>query len=100
MVVRIREIEQALGQPEKRPTQVELAGRARLRRIVVAVETIPPGGRLDRSKVAFLRPDLRRHRLRRAVSTWDWPEIDGRRVGRTVKAGAAISREHLERPTK
>jgi N-acetylneuraminate synthase len=56
MVESIRQIEQALGQPRKKPTPVELQNRLVARKSIVAVQDIKVGERLAEHNIGLKRP--------------------------------------------
>jgi len=56
MVSHIREVESALGDPVRRPLDVELANRAAMRRSLVAAGDIPPGTVLETRHFTLKRP--------------------------------------------
>lgn len=56
MVEGIRKVEQALGEPRKRPTELECSNMKLMRRSLVAERDIAAGERLQDDMVAFKRP--------------------------------------------
>lgn len=95
LVSGVRQVERALGHPEKGPTPVEIASRPLWRRIIVAARPLGAGAPLERADVLFLRPDPVQHRVDRALSPWRWREIEGRCLASRVAAGAAILPEDV-----
>jgi N,N'-diacetyllegionaminate synthase len=56
LVRKVRDVEAALGSPDKRPTAGEIANRGRMRRSIVTAVDIPAGTTLTEAHLALKRP--------------------------------------------
>lgn len=91
----VRCVEQALGSSRKAPVAAERPVRATARRIIVASEPLASGTVLQRARVVFQRPARAAERSRRALSSWEWPQIKGRRLACDVKSEEAVTWRHV-----
>lgn len=83
LVRQIREVEQALGSPEKRPTASELPVRAHVRRSVTAVHSKRAGDILQAEDLALMRPGT-------GIPPSEMVQVLGRVLRRDIPAGKSI----------
>lgn len=83
LVRQIRDVEQALGSPEKRPTASELPVRALVRRSVTAVRAKRAGEILQAEDIALLRPGT-------GIPPAAMEQVLGRKLARDVPAGQSL----------
>jgi N-acetylneuraminate synthase len=83
LIAAIRNVERALGSPQKRPTEAEAANRTIARRSVVAARPIRKGEAFNAESLAFKRPGT-------GCSPLDYWDIVGRIAARDYAAEDAI----------
>lgn len=83
MVTSIRNIEKALGNQQKHPSQSELVNRAVARKSIVAAKAIQQGEELTLENITTSRPGT-------GVSPMKWYEILGTRAQKSYSAGDLI----------
>lgn len=84
LVASIREIEQALGDGVKKPTESELAVRALVRRSVTTLRDLEEGAVVTPADVTLLRPGT-------GIPPAELDVVYGRRVKQAVAAGTTLS---------
>lgn len=89
LVNSIREIEQALGDGTKQPTESELAVRAVVRRSVTTLREIAAGTPIGPDDVVLMRPGT-------GIPPAELDRVFGRVPKHTIAAGATLEWSHLE----
>lgn len=84
LVASIREVERAMGDGVKRPTESELAVRALVRRSVTTIRDLEEGAFVTPKDVALLRPGT-------GISPAELANVLGRRVKRAIAAGTTVN---------
>lgn len=84
----IREVEAALGSPEKAPRPAELPVRALVRRSVTLARDLPAGAVLQSSDLALLRPGT-------GIPPGRLPEVVGRSLRRALPTGTTLGWDDL-----
>ena len=80
MVSAIRNIEAALGTPEKKPTEKELRNKEIVRKSIVAAKDIKAGDRLDETNLTIKRPGS-------GISPVKWNDVIGKIAIRDFQEG-------------
>jgi N,N'-diacetyllegionaminate synthase len=83
LVRQIRDVEQALGMPEKRPTADELPVRALVRRSVTAVRAKRAGEIMQSNDLALMRPGT-------GITPGEMDQVIGRVLVRDISAGRTL----------
>lgn len=83
MIKQVRDIEQALGSPEKAPTQSETEMRVLARRSVAAARDLAPGDMLTKEHLVLLRPAT-------GIPPCNLSGLPGRIVKNAVKTGEPL----------
>jgi N-acetylneuraminate synthase len=92
LIARIREVEAALGSPEKRVQPEERELRAFARRTIFTTGALAEGARIRRDDLAILRAG----NLPYGLHPREYLRLLGRRVRRPVESGATLEAEHVE----
>ena len=90
MVVAIRDTESALGLPEKKPTEKELAERLLGRRSLWAVKDITAGEKFTVENVRSLRPGV-------GLSPFNYDAVIGSIATKAIKSGTPLSHEDVSK---
>lgn len=89
MIRHIRELEEALGDGQKRPAEDELEERRWARRGIYLKRAKGVGEAIRIDDVRFVRPVS-------GLGAEAWSEIEGKRLKVSLREGEAIRREHIE----
>ena len=89
LVGMIRDVEQALGSAEKRPTEAEQRNMTGMRRSIVARRDIAVGSMVAEEDLICKRPAT-------GLKPNQWSKIVGRRAARPVAAGSQLSWDDLD----
>jgi N-acetylneuraminate synthase/N,N'-diacetyllegionaminate synthase len=88
MVANIREVEAALGNSEKNPTETERINSVGMRRSIVSRVNIPKGAIIDHSMLAMKRPAV-------GISPISWDEVVGMIAHKDIAKDSIITWEDL-----
>ncbi len=83
LVRQIRDVEQALGLPEKQPTASELPVRALVRRSVTSARPLVVGAVIGEADIALLRPGT-------GIAPCDLQQVVGKTAARDIPAGTTL----------
>jgi N,N'-diacetyllegionaminate synthase len=89
LVLQIRELESAMGNGEKVPSQREAEPRRFKRRGIYAGSEIKAGQQLTEANVVFWAPSTA------DSSVDDWPAVQGRSAARDIVKGSPVSKQDL-----
>ncbi|WP_432240582.1 N-acetylneuraminate synthase [Herbaspirillum robiniae] len=89
MVGQIRDVEQALGSPIKRPTASELPVRQLVRRSVTLLRALPAGSMISASDVGLLRPGT-------GIPPREIDAVVGRRLLSNMDVGSTLNWQDLQ----